>query len=104
MHHQHTNTVERVASNDTRCSADTQTGQTSDSDRSDRLSPGTSAMTNEHCPGRTHRGRRTQGCSRVGGPPRTPSIDVETKEEYQIVDWKIRAKRKDKKNKSCIFD
>ena len=42
--------------------------------------------TNERYPGRTHRGRRTQGCSRIGKPPRTPSIDVETKEEQQVVD------------------
>ena len=44
--------------------------------------------TNERRPGRTRPGRRTQGCSRVGRPPRTPSIDVETKEEQQIVDEK----------------
>ena len=44
--------------------------------------------TNERRPGRTHRGRRKQGYSRVGRPPRTPLIDVETKEEQQIVDGK----------------
>ena len=44
--------------------------------------------TNERCPGRTRRGRRTQGCSRVGRPPRTPSIDVETKEGQLVVDRK----------------
>ena len=42
--------------------------------------------TNERRLGRTRRGRRTSGCSRVGRPPRTPSIDIEIKEEQQVVD------------------
>jgi len=53
--------------------------------------------TNERHPGRTCRGRRTHGCSRVGRPPRTSSIDVETKEEQQIVDGKKLGQRKVKR-------
>ena len=52
--------------------------------------------TNERRPGRTRRGKRMQGCSRVGRPLRTPSIDVETKEEYQIVDGKKLGKKNKK--------
>ena len=58
--------------------------------------------TNECRPGRTRWGRRTQGCSRVGRPPRTPSIDVETKEEQQIVDGKKLGQKESKKDKICI--
>ena len=59
--------------------------------------------TNERRPGRTRRGRRTQGCSRVGRPPRMPSIDVETKEEQQIVDGKKLGQKESKKIKVfCI--
>ena len=92
---QHTNVLERAASNDTtqrRCS-----------DRSDQsgipvrpvVAGQAGGETNERRLGRTRRGRRTQGCYRVGRPPRMPSIDVETKEEQQIIDGKkARAKRK----------
>jgi len=58
--------------------------------------------TNERCPGRTRWGRRTQGCSTVGKPPRTPSIDVETKEEQQIVDGKKLGQEK-VKDKSFLY-
>ena len=46
----------------------------------------TGGETNERRPRRTRRDRRTQGCSRVGRLPRTSSIDVETKEEQQVID------------------
>ena len=59
--------------------------------------------TNERRPGRTRRGRRTQGCSRVGRPPRTPSIDVETKEEQQIVDGKKLGQKESKKIKVVLI-
>ena len=60
-------------------------------DRSDRLgilvrpvvAGQAGGETNERRPGRTRLDRRTQGCSKVGRPPRTSSIDVETKEEQQ---------------------
>ena len=90
-------TLERAASDGTmqrRCS-----------DRSDRLgipvrpvvAGQAGSETNERRPGRTHRGRRMQGCSRVGRLTRTPSIDVETKEEQQIVDGKKLRQRKVKR-------
>jgi hypothetical protein len=41
----------------------------------------TGGETNERRPRRTRRDRRTQDCSRVGRLPRTPSIDIETKEK-----------------------
>ena len=59
--------------------------------------------TNERRPGRTHRGRRTQGCSRVGRPLRTPSINVETKEEQQIVDGKKLGQKESKKIKIVLI-
>ena len=59
--------------------------------------------TNERRPGRTRRGRRTQGCFRVGRPPRTPSIDVETKEEHQIVDGKKLEQKESKKIKVVLI-
>ena len=40
---------------------------------------------NKRCPGKTRRGRCTQGCSRVGRPPRMPSNVTETKEEQQVM-------------------
>ena len=63
----------------------------------------TGGETNERRLGRTRRGRRTQDCSRVGRPPRTPSIDVETKEEQQRIDEKKLGK-KSKKIKVFVFD
>ena len=60
--------------------------------------------TNERRPGRTRRDRRTQGCFRVGRPPRTPLIDVETKEEHQIVDGNKLGQNKSKKIKVFVFD
>ena len=59
--------------------------------------------TNEGHPGRTRWGRRTQGCSRVGRSPRTPSIDVETKEEQQIVDRKKLGQKESKKIKVILI-
>src|SRR6185437_12795685 len=59
--------------------------------------------TNKRRPGRTRQGRRTQGCSRVGRPPRTPSIDVETKEEQQIVDGKKLGQKESKKVKVVLI-
>ena len=59
--------------------------------------------TNKRRPGRTRRGRRTQGCSRVGRPPRTPSIDVETKKEHQIVDGKKLRQKESKKIKVILI-
>ena len=32
----------------------------------------------------SHQGKRVQGCSRIGRPPRTPSDVAETKEEQQM--------------------
>ena len=59
--------------------------------------------TNERRPGRTRRGRRKQGCYRVGRPPRMPSIDIETKEEQHIVDGKKLGQKESKKIKVfCI--
>ena len=59
----------------------------------------TGGETNERRPRRTRWGRRTHGYSRVGRPPRTPSIDVETKEEQQIVDGKKLGQKESKKIK-----
>ena len=81
------------------------------SDRSDRsgipvrpvVAVQAEGETNEHRPGRTRRGRHTQGCSRVGRPPRTPSIDVETKEEQQIVDGKKLGQKESKKIKIVLI-
>ena len=81
------------------------------SDRSDRSSipvrpvvaGQAGSETNERRPGRTRRGRRTQGCSRVGRPPRMPSIDVETKKEQQIVDWKKLGQKESKKLKVVLI-
>ena len=58
--------------------------------------------TNERRPGRTRGGRHTQGCSKIGRPPRTPSIDIETKEEQKIVDGK-KLGQKEVKNKSVLY-
>ena len=63
-----------------------------------------SGETNKRRPRRTRRGRCMQGYSRVGRPPRTPSIDVETKEEQQIVDGKKLGQSESKKIKVFIFD
>ena len=59
--------------------------------------------TKERRPGRTRRGSRTQGCSRVDMPPRTPSIDIETKEEQQIVDGKKLGQKESKKIKVVLI-
>ena len=60
--------------------------------------------TNERRLGRTRRGRHTQGCSKVGSPSRTPSSDVETKEEQQqIVDGKKLGQKESKKDKSFFL-
>ena len=60
--------------------------------------------TNERHPERTRRGRRTQSCSRVGRLPRTPSIDVEMKEEQQMIDEKKLGQKKSKKIKVFVFN
>jgi len=59
--------------------------------------------TNEHHSGRTCQGRRMQGCSRVGRPPRKPSIDVEMKEEQQIIDGKKQGQKENKKIKVVLI-
>ena len=64
---------------------------------------GYTGQTNERLSGRTHRGRRMQGCSRVGRLTRTPSIDVETKKEQQIVDEKKLEQKESKKIKIVLI-
>jgi len=44
-----------------------------------------------------------QGCSRVGRPPRKPSIDVEMKEEQQIIDGKKQGQKENKKIKVVLI-
>ena len=58
---------------------------------------------NKRCPGKTRRGRCTQGCSRVGRPPRMSAIDIETKEEQQIVDVKKLGQKESKKIKVVLI-
>ena len=97
---QHTKTLERAASDGTmqrRCS-----------DRSGIpvrpvVAGQAGGETNERRLGRTCRGRRTQGCSRVGRSPRTPSIDVDAKEEQQIVDGKKLGQKESKKIKVVLI-
>jgi hypothetical protein len=50
----------------------------------------------ERRPGRIPGGARRVALGSAR-PPRTPSIDVEMKEEQQVVDWKIMAKKKVKR-------
>ena len=93
------------------CAASDGTTQHRCSDRSDQsgvpvrpVVPGQAGgETNERRPGRTSRGRRMQGCSRVGRTPRTPSIDVETKEEQQIVDEKKLGQKESKMIKVVLI-
>ena len=74
---QHTNALECAARGGAQCSASC-AGR---SDRSDRFAGVNQRVRRTLAREGPHQGKRTQGCSRVGRPPRTPSDVVEMQEE-----------------------